>query len=246
MRIDLYTIAWNEMAMLPYFLDHYLPWVDRMVVFDDGSDDGTREALAAHPPIEVRPFPDKQGSFVLAALGIWQHAWKESRGRADWVIVTNVDEYICHADGMRPYLARCRDAGVTVIHPRGYEMIGERLPPAGTSLPDALRRGVPMFGHDKRQVFVPDAIEDMGYMPGRHLARPTGRVVVAHPVETRLLHYKYVDVDGYLAPRQAALAARMLEGDRRNGFGWQYAWPDEQRRAAYDWLDLHATDVFAS
>lgn len=245
MKIDLYTIAWNESRMLPHFLDYHLPWVDRMIVYDDDSDDGTREALAAHPQVEVRPFPPKGNSFALAALALWQDAWKESRGRADWVVLANVDEYIWHADGMRAYLERCRDAGATMIHPRGYEMIADAFPPPGTPLPLALRRGVPMFGNDKRQVFDPNAIEDMGYSPGRHWARPAGRAIDAHPVEARLLHYKYVDYHGYHVPRQKALGARLLPGDRELGLGAQYAWPEEHRRGAYEWLALHATDVFA-
>lgn len=245
MKIDLYTIAWNEMRMLPYFLDYYLPWIDRMVVFDDGSDDGTRETLAAIAKVEVRPFPDKGDSFALTSHRIWQDAWKESRGRADWVVVTNIDEFIWHADGMRPYLERCRNAGATVIHPRGYEMVADAFPPAGTLLPQALRRGVAMYGHDKRQVFDPNAVEHMGYVPGRHFAKPTGRAVDALPVEARLLHYKYVDYHGYHLPRQAALGARLLPGDHERGHGAQYIWPEPHRRAAYEWLNLHAADVFA-
>lgn len=245
MKIDLYTIAWNEMRMLPYFLDYYLPWVDRLVVFDDGSDDGTRERLAAHANVEVRPFPEKGESFALAAHDIWQNAWKESRGRADWVVVSNIDEFIWHADGMRPYLERCRNDGATVIHPRGYEMVGEAFPPPGTPLTQALRRGVPMYGCDKRQVFDPNAIVHMGYVPGRHSANPSGRAVDALPVETRLLHYKYVDYHGYHLPRQTALGARLRPGDRTRGLAAQYDWPEPHRRAAYEWLDLHATDVFA-
>ena len=67
MRIDLYTISWNERRMLPFFLDYYGAWVDRIVVFDDASDDGTAEALARHPKVDLRPFPPKGDSFVLAA-----------------------------------------------------------------------------------------------------------------------------------------------------------------------------------
>ncbi len=40
MQVDLYTITWNEERLLPFFLDHYEPWIDRFIVFDDQSDDG--------------------------------------------------------------------------------------------------------------------------------------------------------------------------------------------------------------
>jgi Glycosyl transferase family 2 len=243
MQIDLYSIAWNERRMLSFFLDYYGPWVDRFVIFDDQSDDGTAETLARHPKVDLRRFPPKGSSFVLAALEIWQHAWKESRGRADWVIVTNIDEFIYHSDGVRGYLERCTAQGITMIHPRGFEMVGERFPNPGQSLVETVRKGVAMFGQDKRQVFDPDAVSEMRFGPGRHECRPMGTVVEPSPVEASLLHYKYVDALGYLLRRQRSLARRMLEGDRRSGFGAQYHLTPEALLRSYEWLQLHAYDV---
>src|SRR5258706_15238182 len=101
MQINLYTITWNEQRLLPFFLDHYGPWIDRFIVFDDRSDDGTTELLARHPKVDLRPFPPKGESFVRAALGIWENAWKESRGRADWGVITNINEFVFHPAGRR-------------------------------------------------------------------------------------------------------------------------------------------------
>jgi hypothetical protein len=246
MRIDLYTISWNERRMLPFFLDYYGAWVDRIVVFDDASDDGTAEALARHPKVDLRPFPPKGDSFVLAALSLWQHAWKESRGRADWVVVTNVDEFLYHPAGMGPYLERCRQAGVTMIHPRGYMMVGDAFPPPGSSLVDTLRLGVPVMGHDKRQVFDPQAVVEMHYGPGRHGCSPEGTIVEPAVVEASLLHYKHVDRHGYFLPRQRALGQRMLAHDRASGFGAHYAHPVEVDLHAFEWLKMHATDVVST
>ena len=45
MRIDVYTILRNERIILPYFLRHYGSFADCLVVYDDRSDDGSRELL---------------------------------------------------------------------------------------------------------------------------------------------------------------------------------------------------------
>lgn len=243
MRIELYTISWNERRMLPFFLDYYGPWVDRIVVFDDESDDGTAEALARHPKVDLRPFPPKGRSFVGTALGLWQDVWKESRGRADWVIVTNIDEFHYHPDGMRRYLEACTAAGITILHPRGYAMVAEAFPPWGASLVEALRRGVPMIGHDKRQVFDPDEIAEIRFGPGRHFCEPAGNVVEPSRPESVLLHYKYVDPHGYCLERQKALGRRLLPGDREQGFGAQYRLSNEIMLRSFAWLTMHATDV---
>ena len=243
MKIDLYTITWNEQRLLPFFLEYYVPWIDRLIVFDDKSDDGTAEVLARHPKVDLRTFPPKGESFVLAALGVWENVWKESRGRADWVVVTNIDEFIFHPAGMRGYLERCATEGITMVHPRGYEMVGDVFPDPGKSLVKGVRRGVPMFGQDKRQVFNPNAITDINYTTGRHQCRPTGTVVEPSSVEAALLHYKYVCPHAYLMRRQRALARRMLDGDMRSGFGTQYRQAPAQLLNSFEWLKLHATEV---
>jgi len=246
MKVDLYTITWNERRILPFFLQHYEPWVDRFVVFDDQSDDGTPQALAAHPKVELRPMPPKGGSFVLMVRELWDNCWKESRGRADWVVVTNVDEFFHHPEGAGRYLERMTSQGVTIIHPRGYEMVGERFPPAGTSIVEMLPKGAPMFGQDKRQIFSPSGITEINFAPGRHDCKPSGNIAEPRTAESMLLHYKYVDPHAYLIPRQKLLGQRLLETDRRRGFGQQYFLSAEQILSSFAWLQMHSTDVVAN
>jgi hypothetical protein len=246
MNVDLYTITWNERRMLPFFFQHYEPWVDRFVVFDDQSDDGTAQTLAAHPKVDLRPMPPKGSSFVLMTRELWNGIWKESRGRADWVVITNVDEYFHHPEGAGRYLERMTVEGVTIIHPRGYEMVGERFPRAGTSIVEMLSKGAPMFGRDKRQIFAPSAVDEINFGPGRHESTPSGTVVEPRTAESMLLHYKYVDPHAYLIPRQKLLGQRLLEGDRRHGFGGQYFLSAEKILSSFGWLQMHATDVVST
>ena len=102
---------------------------------------------------------------------------------------------------------------------------------------------MPVFGHDKIQVFKPAAIAEMRYAPGRHWCGPVGKCVVAAPVEAKLLHYKYVDYENYHLPRQEALGARLLAGDLADALGSQYRISRAVRKRYFDWLSLHATDV---
>ena len=243
MKIDLYTITWNEQRLLPFFLDYYGAWVDRFVVFDDASDDGTAEALARHPKVDLRPLPPKGDSFVRTALGIWENAWKESRGRADWVVVTNIDEFIFHPEGMRSYLERCTAEGATLIYPRGYEMVGHEFPAAGKGLVTEVRYGVPMFGQDKRQVFNPNAVDKINYSVGRHRCHPMGNIVEPSTVEASLLHYKYIAPQTYLVQRQQALGQRLLQGDVKANYGGQYRQTQRMILTSFDWLLLHATEI---
>jgi hypothetical protein len=51
--IHLYTVCWDEADMLGFFFRHYDPWVDRYVIYDDGSTDGSLDILRANPRVEV-------------------------------------------------------------------------------------------------------------------------------------------------------------------------------------------------
>ena len=54
MRIDLYTLCWNDADMLGFFFQHYDRFVQRYVVYDDGSTDRSLDILHANPKVEVR------------------------------------------------------------------------------------------------------------------------------------------------------------------------------------------------
>ncbi len=56
-RVHLYTLCWDEADMLGFFFRHYDSWVDRYVVYDDGSIDGSLTILAGHPKVELTNRP---------------------------------------------------------------------------------------------------------------------------------------------------------------------------------------------
>jgi hypothetical protein len=115
--VHLYTVCWNDADMLGFFFRHYDPWVDRYVVYDDGSTDGSITALEAHPRVELRSFNrTKADSFVLSLKAMQDEAWKESRGQGDWVVITAIDEHLWLGNRtMREYLATEKQCGVTLI-----------------------------------------------------------------------------------------------------------------------------------
>ncbi len=238
-------MAWNEERLLPYFFRHYDRWVERYVVYDDNSSDRTLEILHAHPRVEVRRLvrsvPD---SFVLSAQALHNRCWKESRGAADWVVITAIDEHLHHPD-FEGYLAECSRQGVTAIPALGFDMVADEFPAGDRPLHELVRLGVPSEDMSKLSLFDPNRLSKTRFQPGRHLAIPQGNV--RYPAEDRLLnlHFKTLGAD-YTLARYRLLSKGLGPRDGTRGFGHQYHWPEQRIRELIAARKSAAFDVLAA
>lgn len=212
--------------MLPFFFAHYDNLVDEYRVFDNGSTDRSLAILEAHPKVRLTHFKVPGSSFVEEERRLSDEIWKHSRGKADWVIVLDIDEHVFHPD-LLGYLARCKADGVTAIRAIGYEMVSESFPTGDARLCEQITTGCRSVGHNKFCIFDPDAITESHFGPGRHQAWPEGNVVWPKSPEVLMLHYKQLGVD-YVAARSAELFQGIKQGDIDQGWGLHYTWSREQ------------------
>lgn len=243
MKIDLYARCWNERDMLPFFFLHYDKIVQRYIIYDDASTDDSQEILRRNPKVELRPMPPYSDpeSRISSALALQETCWKESRGNADWVIVTDIDEHLYHPD-IYNYLAQCRARGVTIIPGLGYQMLSERFPEHKTLLCQSLTTGACYPLYSKLNIFSPNEIDAVNYTPGRHTAAPTGRVVVPTRDELLLLHYHYLGFER-VRKRYAQFATRQRKNDIAMGAGPQYSWSSQQLREAWNLVASRLVDI---
>jgi hypothetical protein len=239
--VHLYAQCWNDEWMLPFFFRHYDRLVDRYFIYDDGSTDDTWSILQSHPKVEARRFartdPD---SFVRSEQTFSNECWKESRGQADWVIVTDLDEHLVHPGG-RDYLSSSAAAGVTLIPALGFQMISDRLPGPHEELSVTCRLGAPWDKMMKASIFDPDEIAEIKFVTGRHVSRPAGRVELPARDEMVLLHYKYLGFERTLE-RHRMLLAGLGDTDLERGWGFQYTWTEDELRADWDAVARDAVD----
>jgi hypothetical protein len=238
MIVHVYAHCWNEELMLPHFFKHYDSIADQYFIFDTGSTDRSLEILESHPRVQLTVVREEVASYIEANLARHNSHWKQSRGQADWVIVTDIDEYLYHED-LKDYLKRCRDAGVTIIVPEGYEMISDEFPDEDQPLTSCVRYGTRLESMDKHQVFNPVRIEEINYLPGRHEANPTGEVVFAIPKEVKLLHYKHLGLS-YTLARYRQLRTGLRARDIESKWGIQYLWEEEEILANFDYISNNA------
>ncbi|MBC7778713.1 MAG: glycosyltransferase family 2 protein [Proteobacteria bacterium] len=246
MEVHLYTICWNEADMLGFFFRHYDPVVTRYFIYDNGSTDGSLDLLSAHPNVVLRKFPfDDANSFVNSARAFHNTAWKESRGSADWVILTAIDEHL-HVPGthLRDYLTQELRAKTTLIPALGYQMLSEDFALPEEELCLSRTTGAPFIEMSKLSLFRPDEIHDTNFASGRHTAAPSG--LLRMPRNDRLLnlHYKYLGFER-VVERQQFLRTGLRSVDIENQYGWQYWKSAEYVRQDWNKFLENAADIAA-
>lgn len=219
MKIDVYAVSWNEEVLMPHFLEHY-SFANNITIFDNESTDQTRNIAAKDPRVKIITFHTGGQIDDQHYLKIKNEAWKESRGKADYVIVCDMDEFLYHPE-LIEYLKLAKERGITIFRPRGFNAVTDTTPRATDNLANLCRYGVRATQMDKCVIFDPDAIEEINYSPGAHDYTPQGRVEVESPFDLKLLHMKYLGPE-YMVQRYKQYSQRLSALNKEHGWGNHY------------------------
>jgi hypothetical protein len=226
--IHLHTLCWNEEKIIPFFLQHYNEFVDNYYIYDNYSDDATDTLLAAQPNITVRKY-DTEGTLNdLAYIQIKNNCWKKSRGKADYVIVCDVDEFLYHPQ-LTDLLKKSLRERITFFTPTGYNMFSDHFPEyePNKSIVDIVKNGVLDKDFSKSILFDPHRIVEINYTAGAHFCYPWGIVKTKEDNKLFLLHYKNLGV-AYVLKRSNMYKNRLSQINIEKKFGVQYLKEDEE------------------
>ena len=212
MKIETFTICYNEAKMLPYFLRHYTQYGSVTVFDNESTDDSVNVAKSWGANVFSFNSDKKYREDILTHLR--NACWKESK--ADWIIIVDVDEFIYHRN--LP-LTLSRSYG-TVIMPRMFEMISDEFPTTDGQIYEEVNMGVELRG--KMCIFKPKDIINMNYEPGNHFARPEGNFQIDVKTEIVSLHYKFLSLE-YVIKRYDELYSRQSNENETNNWGWHMA-----------------------
>lgn len=127
--ILLFATLRNERIRLPYFLDYYRKLgIDHFLLVDNGSDDGSREHLAAEPDVSL--WSARHG-YKQSRFGVdWLMTLLRRYGRDNWCLTVDVDEFLvfpfCETRSLRALTDwldssgnRCFSAMLLDMYPKG-------------------------------------------------------------------------------------------------------------------------------
>lgn len=221
--IHYYAVCWNEEKILPWMFNHYEDFVDYFFIYDNYSSDNTEQIVRNSSKTTLIKF-GHEGRFNDADnQAVKNQCWKRSRGKADLVVVCDMDEFLYHQD-LTAVLQRICERRVSFPSTVGYEMYSDRMPEYDgvNHLPDLVKEGKRSDWLDKHIIFDPHRIVDINFDPGAHHANPTGIVNRGNiDTELKVLHYKYLGLD-YLLDRYQQLGERLSSYNIQNDLGTHY------------------------
>ncbi len=231
--VEAFIIAYNEAETIHLTLSHYFQFCDKITLYDNYSNDGTAY-IAGSMGAEVKSFGTPGVLSDEDYLTVKNNCWKKSK--ADWVIVCDSDEIIWHQHLETEFKLQ-KEVGATIFKTIGWDVVSHDMPK--DSFMD-ITNGYRNENYSKLAVFNPQAIKEIGYKYGCHVAKPSGNIVYAD-MSLLLMHYRNIGGPHRLVDRHAIYRPRMSEKNRRFGLGCHYEYTDEQR--IKEWEEKYAGSV---
>lgn len=165
MKIWAYAICWNEEKMLPYYLNHYSLFCDKIIIYDNESTDRSREIINSYPNTEIRTYKTNNEIRDDIYLKLKHESIYDAKGKADYVIVGDTDEFLYHRD-IKNFLMENPD--YVWYRPAGFQMVSDEFPTDNTLIYDQIRRGVPTSNLCKPILINPNLVDNIEFWPGQH------------------------------------------------------------------------------
>ena len=252
MKIEVFTLAWNEPVSIRRFCEVYQKFADRVVVYDYGSTDHTMDVVREFGGVEARASyrgmdARETGLLVKDFTSFKRNVWRESA--ADWVVVVDPDEWLYHPN-MREYLAGCLHH--LALRARGYNVIGS----SDLAVLDGLAKWYAVFNkfYNKPCVFQPNSAlrDEKEYMllPGGHTWVPMASsrrfVEICHNSELLLLHARWLGPQAAIAERTRSIVANRSEKEHPSRSKYDKGYPKTLAAAVKAIKGLRAQSVSLS
>lgn len=231
MNVHLYSLCYNEIKILPFVIDYWKKIKEsseyfKAVVYDNGSNDGSLEFLSKFGFIETRHF-DSEGLDDLKNIEIKNNAWKESIGKADFVIVCDMDECL-YSPNLNEELCKMKEGSFSICSPVWYNTVSDKpIPEYKSGKLYHQLRDTCSKGNSKCVLFDPSKISEINYTPGAHFCYPSGDVKHYNTDNIFVLHLNDLNLE-YKFWKFEERRKRLSTVNKQHDFGIHYSFPEER------------------
>lgn len=225
MKIHCYFINWNEKFYIPFFHNHYKNFCEKIIMYDQYSDDGSRE-LAESLGIEVRNFGRPGVLNDQWYLDVKNNCWKECRCKGvDYVIVVDADEFLSIRDAQL-----LSESGLTPFPTvTGYNMISDLLPVNDIW---EINTGYLDEQYAKQAIFNPNYVTEINYVHGchKHNAVTNGPFTMQSNNGIELYHFRQIGGVQRMIDRHSLYRNRMSDFNKKHNMGFHYLHSENAKR----------------
>ena len=227
MKIHAHILAWNEANIIPFTLDYYSKFCEKIFVYDNCSDDETASICGFYSMVEVVKWKGDNGmnEAVQSRLKSEMYRQKSRNQGVDWVIVIDCDEFLYHSN-LLGKLQELKDKNIDVPLVKGYDMFSEKFPKYKKSIVDQIKVGSENHFLNKNIIFNPD--KDIYYGIGAHTMNASN-CIFSNDFELKLLHYKFLSLE-YVIDRYETLKNRQSEYNKSQQFNTHYSIESAKKR----------------
>jgi len=223
-RLWVYMLCYNEEQLLPFTLEYYSQYADRIFVYDNMSTDSSVTICKSFNKVTVECF--NTGGLVKDHVfrKIKNNAWKKARGKVKYVAVIDTDEIIFYKKGLDVLLDEAYLSNATFIkQPYAYTVYSANivnpakdftLSPHNTALVCGSSGG-------KISLFSPN-LKEINYKAGAHRLRPKGKNLTDY-YGGIWFHFSHIFGAKMIAQRYADRISRLSAENKRCQWGTHYS-----------------------
>jgi len=218
--IHAHILSWNEEKILPFTLDYYSAFCEKIFVYDNMSTDSSDSIYLNYPNVIVYKWDSDNTIDDLKYIEIKSNEYKKSRDLgADWVIVCDCDEILYHPN-LLDKLSEFKNQGIDMPLIQGHDMVSEEFPKYdGRLITEIIKEGSDVYEPMcKNIIFNPK--KEVNYGFGAHNNKCLDCIKSETP-ELKLLHYKFLSLN-YVLDRYRTLNDRLSDFNKKNKLGSHY------------------------
>lgn len=221
MKIHAHILAYNEEKILPFTLDYYSNFCEKIFIYDNMSTDSSDEIYKKYNKVEVIKWDSNNEINELNYLKIKNEEYKKRsrNNNVDWVIVCDCDEFLYHPNLLEK-LKEYKNNNINIPLISGHDMVSETFPLYdGDFITNKIKIGSKRYEPMcKNIIFNPNL--DVKYGIGAHTFECLNGNFSNYP-ELKLLHYKFLSKE-YVKNLYITRAKRLSTFNKQNKFGEHY------------------------